>query len=133
MIDLFLNLNTCYNRWPPRTRINVKTRSPSSEFASPLAHTVTAILDCHSLVHFNSFHTLWSQESDHRSLFFGVFNQQNNEHLPYAKIKNNSYCLYAPYFSVLTNTTSLSLPAFISFFVCLYFILYLLDQRNGGA
>jgi hypothetical protein len=66
---------------PLRTRI-IKDNRPSSfqSFHSfvnfPLTHTVIPILNCHSSVKFTSFHNLWPQKSDHRSLlFFGALYQ----------------------------------------------------------
>jgi hypothetical protein len=76
-MHLFLNLRTCYTRWPPTTRI-VNFRPLLFESAShsvnfPLAHTVIAILTFHSSVTFTSIYTLRTQNYDHISCSISRF------------------------------------------------------------
>jgi hypothetical protein len=77
LIDLSLNLKTCYGQWPPRPRVNGISLHPFGSFHPfvnfPLAHTVIVLLNWHSSVGVTSLHTLRPQKSDHISLFFDSF------------------------------------------------------------
>jgi hypothetical protein len=89
LIDLSLNLDTCYSRWAPRTHIIIIiiiiiTRPlsfeslPSTRKLLSLSlsdcETVIVILNCHSSMNFMNFHTACTQKSDQRSFFlFGAF------------------------------------------------------------
>jgi hypothetical protein len=110
MIDLFLDLNTCYNRWPPRMRINNKTRPPS-EFASLLAHTVTAILDCHSRVHFNSFQTVFTKIGSHIALLWCVQSKGQTTNTYHRRKLKTIHTIYMRH---ILQYMSFSLSAFIS-------------------